>query len=91
MPGQRGALKELDYGPPARRIGDVSAGAQNTYVEAAYRIASPARGLTSGRPAAPCRSAECKEHLAKTQHIVRQGGSESDCHVPGKGRLSFLN
>ena len=65
MPGQRGALKELDYGPPARRIGDVSAGAQNTYVEEAYRIASPARGMTSGPPAAPCRSAECKEYLFK--------------------------
>ena len=68
MPGQRGALKELDYGPPARRIGDVSAGAQNTYVEAAYRIASPARGMSSGPPAAPCRSAECKEHPCWTAH-----------------------
>ena len=63
---RRGALSELDLGPTPRRTGGVSAGAQDTCVEIAHRIASGTHGLSPGPPAAPCRSAECKEHLAQT-------------------------
>ena len=63
---RRGALRELDLGPTPRRTGGVSAGAQDTCVEIAHRITPHIHGLSPGPPAAPCRSAECKEHLAQT-------------------------
>ena len=62
---RRGALRELDLGPTARRTGGDSAEAHDTCVETAHRIVSHEHGLSLGPPAAPCRSAECKEHLAK--------------------------
>ena len=91
MPCQRGALKELDYGPPARRIGDVSAGAQDTYVEAACRRASPARGMSSGPPAAPCRSAECKEYLLKIGALCGKVALRPSVMNPARDKLEALN
>jgi hypothetical protein len=91
MPCQRGALKELDYGPPARRIGDVSAGAQDTYVEAACRRASPARGMSSGPPAAPCRSAECKEYLFKIGALCGKVALRPSVMNPARDKLEAIN
>ena len=48
---RRGALRELDLGPTPRRTGGVSAGAQDTCVEIAHRIAPHIHGLS---PALPC-------------------------------------